>query len=141
MNITVYSEITIKEGHDITNQIKKMLLNNVAYLSGTTIHVDPMDAADEYLKRKILWEQGSYPCIYNYPIFAMTRELIPDFFGITIDSLRVAGRILLFYVAFDMMLAKVSCERVTDSEINISLDRSDLWIFPIAFHCSLEREP
>lgn len=64
--------------------------------------------------------------------FALTGEIILDFFGITIDSLRVAGGMLLFYVAFDMMLAKVSRESVTDSEIDISQDRNDLWIFPIA---------
>jgi len=38
----------------------------------------------------------------------MTGEMILDFFGITIDPLRVAGGMLLFYVAFDMMLAKIS---------------------------------
>lgn len=47
INITVDSDLSVKEGHDITNQVREMLLNNIAYLSGTTIHVDPMDAADE----------------------------------------------------------------------------------------------
>lgn len=64
--------------------------------------------------------------------FAISGELILDFFGITIDTLRVAGGILLFHVAFDMMLAKVSRESITENEIDNSLDRSDIWIFPIA---------
>ncbi|WP_406661196.1 MarC family protein [Methanolobus sp. ZRKC3] len=64
--------------------------------------------------------------------FAISGELILNFFGITIDSLRVAGGILLFTVAFDMMLAKVSRESITDNEIDKSQDRTDIWIFPIA---------
>ncbi|WP_340637499.1 MarC family protein [Methanolobus psychrotolerans] len=64
--------------------------------------------------------------------FAISGEMILDFFGISIDSLRVAGGVLLFTVAFDMMLAKVSRESITEKEIDKSMDRSDIWIFPIA---------
>jgi multiple antibiotic resistance protein len=64
--------------------------------------------------------------------FAISGESILHFFGITIDTLRVAGGVLLFHVAFDMMLAKVSRESITENEINKSQDRSDIWIFPIA---------
>jgi multiple antibiotic resistance protein len=64
--------------------------------------------------------------------FAFTGGLILDFFSITIDSLRIAGGVLLFVVAFDMILGKVSRESITDSEIDSSIDRSDIWIFPIA---------
>jgi len=64
--------------------------------------------------------------------FAFTGGLILDFFGITIDALRIAGGALLFVVAFDMILGKVSRESITESEIDSSIDRSDIWIFPIA---------
>lgn len=64
--------------------------------------------------------------------FALTGELILDFFGINVDLLRIAGGILLFHVAFDMIFAKVSRESITQNEINESMDRSDAWIFPIA---------
>ncbi|WP_340820823.1 NAAT family transporter [Methanolobus sp. WCC4] len=64
--------------------------------------------------------------------FAVTGQIILNFFGVSIDSLRVAGGILLFVVAFDMILAKVSRESVTEKEIDISMERSDIWIFPIA---------
>lgn len=64
--------------------------------------------------------------------FALTGQIILDFFGITIDELRVAGGLLLFVVAFDMILAKVSRESITEKEIDKSMDRSDLWVFPIA---------
>ncbi|SDF25613.1 multiple antibiotic resistance protein [Methanolobus vulcani] len=64
--------------------------------------------------------------------FAVTGKIILNFFGVSIDSLRVAGGILLFVVAFDMILAKVSRESITEKEIDKSMDRSDIWIFPIA---------
>lgn len=64
--------------------------------------------------------------------FALTGEMILDFFGIAIDSLRVAGGILLFIVALDMILGRVSSESITEDEIDKSMDRSDIWIFPIA---------
>ncbi|TQD27667.1 MarC family protein [Methanolobus vulcani] len=64
--------------------------------------------------------------------FALTGKLILNFFGVSIDSLRIAGGILLFVVAFDMILAKVSRESITEKEIDKSIERSDVWIFPIA---------
>lgn len=64
--------------------------------------------------------------------FAISGKTILNFFGVSIDSLRIAGGILLFIVAFDMMLAKVSRESITEKEMSKSLERSDIWIFPLA---------
>jgi len=64
--------------------------------------------------------------------FALSGKMILNFFGVSIDALRVAGGVLLFVVAFDMILAKVSRESITEKEIDKSMDRSDIWIFPIA---------
>ncbi len=64
--------------------------------------------------------------------FAITGNLMLDLFGIYVDSLRIAGGILLFHVALDMMFAKVSRESITEHEISESQERSDIWIFPIA---------
>lgn len=65
-------------------------------------------------------------------IFALTGDLILDLFSIDVNSLRVAGGILLFTIAFDMMHAKISRESVTEKEIDESNRRDDVWIFPIA---------
>jgi multiple antibiotic resistance protein len=64
--------------------------------------------------------------------FALTGKTMLNLFGIDVDSLRIAGGILLFHVALDMMFAKVSRESITENEIHESLERSDIWIFPIA---------
>jgi len=64
--------------------------------------------------------------------FAITGSLILEVFSINVDSLRVAGGILLFTIAFDMMHAKVSAESITEEEISQSHERADIWVFPIA---------
>ncbi len=65
-------------------------------------------------------------------VFAVSGELVLRFFGVTVDCLRVAGGILLFAVALDMMHAKVSRESVTAEEIRDATRREDVSIFPIA---------
>ncbi|AAM06778.1 TPA: MarC family protein [Methanosarcina acetivorans] len=63
--------------------------------------------------------------------FAITGSMILNLFSISVDSLRVAGGILLFTIAFDMMQAKVSRESITEEEITQSQEREDIWVFPI----------
>ena len=65
-------------------------------------------------------------------VFAVSGELILRFFGVTVDCLRVAGGILLFTVALDMLHARVSRESVTAEEIRDATRREDISIFPIA---------
>ncbi|WP_292486651.1 MarC family protein [Methanohalobium sp.] len=64
--------------------------------------------------------------------FALTGNFVLNIFGIGVDSLRIAGGILLFTVALDMMHAKISRESITKNEISEYIDREDVWIFPIA---------
>ena len=65
-------------------------------------------------------------------VFAVSGELVLRFFGVTVDCLRVAGGILLFTVALDMLHARVSRESVTAEEIRDATKREDVSIFPIA---------
>jgi multiple antibiotic resistance protein len=48
-----------------------------------------------------------------------------------VSSLQIAGGLLLFSIAFDMMYAKISGERITEEEISQSHERKDIWVFPI----------
>lgn len=65
-------------------------------------------------------------------IFAVAGELILRLFNITVDSLRVAGGILLFFIAIDMLHARVSRESVTPEEIKDASKREDVSVFPLA---------
>ena len=64
--------------------------------------------------------------------FAITGSMMLNLFNVSIDSLRVAGGLLLFSIAFNMMQAKISRESITEEEISQSQERNDIWIFPIA---------
>lgn len=64
--------------------------------------------------------------------FAITGSIMLKLFSISVDSLRVAGGILLFSIAFDMMHAKLSRESITEEEITQSQEREDIWVFPIS---------
>jgi multiple antibiotic resistance protein len=65
-------------------------------------------------------------------IFAVLGELILTFFDITADSLRVAGGILLFLVAIDMLFARTTRESITKEEISDASHRENISIFPMA---------
>jgi multiple antibiotic resistance protein len=64
-------------------------------------------------------------------LFALTGDMVLRFFGTNVDSLRVAGGILLFIMAMDMLKAKPR-RKVTDAEMADATDREDVSIFPLA---------
>lgn len=64
--------------------------------------------------------------------FAVTGEFILRLFGITADSIRVAGGILLFKIAMDMLHARTSREGVTPEEMEDASFRDDISVFPMA---------
>jgi multiple antibiotic resistance protein len=59
-------------------------------------------------------------------------ELLLQFFGITIDSFRVGGGILVLLMAIAMLHAKTSLIRQTDEEANESIDKESVAIVPLA---------
>lgn len=65
-------------------------------------------------------------------LFAVAGDLVLRFFGITVDSLRVAGGVLLFLVAIDMLRGGVSHKKVTEAEMRDANYREDISVFPLA---------
>lgn len=47
INIAVEPDLSVSEGHRIADDARKELLNHLEYLSGTTIHVDPLNESGE----------------------------------------------------------------------------------------------
>ncbi len=47
INASVDPSLSVEEGHEIANAVREKLLENFSYLSGTTIHVDPVTASGE----------------------------------------------------------------------------------------------
>ncbi|PWB56105.1 MAG: MarC family transcriptional regulator [Candidatus Methanoperedenaceae archaeon] len=65
-------------------------------------------------------------------LFTISGNNIMGFFSITVDSLRVAGGILLFLVAMDMLFARTTRESITSEELSDAVQRENVSIFPIA---------
>ena len=82
-------------------------------------------------KRAVAKRSVMVACILAV-VFAMAGELILRLFNITVDSLRVAGGVLLFIIAIDMLHARTSRESVTPEEIKDASKRDDPSVFPLA---------
>jgi multiple antibiotic resistance protein len=66
-------------------------------------------------------------------VFAASGVFILKFFGISLGSFRIAGGVLLFLLAVDMVRAQESRQRSTPEEKQEGVDRPDISLFPLAF--------
>jgi len=65
-------------------------------------------------------------------LFSLAGDAVLRLFGITVDSLRVAGGVLLFLVAIDMLRGVRQQKKVTEAELKDANEREDISVFPLA---------
>jgi multiple antibiotic resistance protein len=65
-------------------------------------------------------------------LFSVAGDAVLRIFGITVDSLRVAGGVLLFLVAIDMLRGVRQQKKVTEAELKDANQRDDMSVFPLA---------
>jgi multiple antibiotic resistance protein len=82
-------------------------------------------------KKRIYWRTTTVAFAIAL-LFALAGDIVLRFFGITVDSLRVAGGILLFLVAIDMLRSGRQYRKVTEAELRDASDREDISVFPLA---------
>lgn len=102
----------------------------VSPISGVVTFISLTSKMTHDEKNQIAKKSVTLACLIAL-FFAVTGNIILDLFSISVDSLRVAGGLLLFSIAFDMMHAKISRESITEEEISQSQEREDIWVFPI----------
>jgi len=102
----------------------------VSPISGVVTFISLTSEMTNEKKNEIAKKSVTLACLIAL-FFAITGNMILNLFSISVDSLRVAGGILLFSISFDMMHAKVSRGSITEEEISQSQEREDIWIFPI----------
>ncbi len=66
-------------------------------------------------------------------LFAMGGAWFLRMMNISIDAFRIAGGIMLFLIALEMVFARESGTRVTSAEKDESRKRNDISVFPLAF--------
>ena len=102
----------------------------VSPISGVVTFISLTSKMTHEEKNEIAKKSVTLACVIAL-FFAIAGNMILNLFSISVDSLRVAGGILLFSIAFDMMHAKISRESITEEEISQSQEREDIWVFPI----------
>ncbi len=102
----------------------------VSPISGVVTFISLTSEMTNEKKNEIAKKSVTIACFIAL-LFAITGKMMLNLFSISVDSLRVAGGILLFSISFDMMNAKVARGNITEEEISRSQEREDIWIFPI----------
>ena len=76
--------------------------------------------------------RAAITCGITLTVFAAAGTLIFRFFGITLGAFKIAGGVLLFLVALDMMQARQSRTRSTPEEEQEGIEKADVAIIPLA---------
>lgn len=66
-------------------------------------------------------------------LFAVGGAAFLRVMGISIDAFRIAGGVMLFLIALEMVFARESGTRTTSEELDENLKRADIAVFPLAF--------
>lgn len=102
--------------------------------------VDPFAAIPMFLaitqgdspaKRRHTALKASIACTATLILFLAAGGLIFRLFGITLGAFRIAGGILLFMLALDMMRAQRSRVRTSPEEITEGAEKEDVAIIPL----------
>ena len=83
-------------------------------------------------KKKEIARRASTVCCCVLIIFSLFGSIIFKFFGISIPAFRIAGGILIFKVAMDMLQARQSRIRTTPEEQESAVHKEDISIVPLA---------
>lgn len=100
-------------------------------IEATMVFISLTSGVDQQEKKRIYGRATTVAFIVAL-LFAVGGDLVLQFFGITVDSLRVAGGVLLFLVAIDMLRGGRSHKKVTEAEMRDANYREDISVFPLA---------
>ena len=117
------------------------LLYFVYVFSTIFVIVNPIEATMDYvtltigltpLEKSRIYKRATLVAFIIAILFAMAGDLVLRLFGITTDSLSVAGGVLLFLVAIDMLRGVHQQKKVTEEELKDANSREDISVFPLA---------
>ncbi|MGE0021590.1 MAG: MarC family protein [Draconibacterium sp.] len=81
-------------------------------------------------ERKLTARKASVVAFFTIIAFALTGQLLFNFFGISVNSFRVVGGIIFFIMGMDMLQARLSQVKIRDNEVKSYV--SDISITPLA---------
>ena len=121
--------------------MNELLSFGLVALSAVFFIVDPLAVVPVYLaitqseteaqKAATAW-RAALTSGLTLAVFAAAGGLIFKMFGISLPAFKIAGGVLCFLVALDMMQARPSRTRSTPEEEQESVDKADVAIIPLA---------
>jgi multiple antibiotic resistance protein len=121
-------------------EVEAVLQFSLVALSSMFFIVDPfatiptflvLTAADTPAKRKRMAKQAAWTCFGVLSAFAFAGTLIFKVFGITLPAVKIAGGLLLFYVAIEMLQARRSGTQEVEEERQEALEKDEVGIAPL----------
>ncbi len=91
-----------------------------------------MTANESAEQKRATAARAAITCCLTLSIFAIAGGLIFRFFGISLGAFKIAGGVLLFLLALDMMQARPSRTKTTPEEQKEGLSKDDVAIIPLA---------
>jgi multiple antibiotic resistance protein len=90
------------------------------------------EGASEAYKRKMSFKAVTVSGIV-LALFALGGAWFIQTMGISIDAFRIAGGVMLFLIALEMVFARESGTKITSEEKTEVQQRADISVFPLAF--------
>jgi len=100
-------------------------IGNAPLFLGLTVGMSAMD-------RRAIALRGVLVSYFILALFAITGTAVLDGMGITIHAFRVAGGLLLFYTAFEMIYAQRQERKAQTTELAAKSEIANLAVFPLA---------
>ncbi len=90
-----------------------------------------MTVGESKEKRRQLAKRASFVAAGVLAGCGLAGAFIFRFYGITLPALKIAGGILLFFIAFDMINARPSRTKQTAEEQSEGVQKDDIAVFPL----------
>jgi multiple antibiotic resistance protein len=90
-----------------------------------------MTADDTPVQRRRMAARAAVVAGATLAVFAAVGDALFDVLGISIPAFRIAGGILLFLIAVEMLMARPSRQRTTPEETEEGVQKPDVSVFPL----------
>ncbi len=121
-------------------EVREILQFSLVALSSIFFIVDPLAAIPSFLamtgedsdeKRRRMARQAAWTCFLVLSLFSLAGSLIFRVFSITLPAFQIAGGLVLFLVAIDMLQARRSGTQEVSEERLEGAEKEDVGVTPM----------
>jgi multiple antibiotic resistance protein len=118
-----------------------MLVETIKAFVPVFVIVSPIGAAPLFLgmtkddqperRRRTAWI-AAIACTATLAVASLVGQMVFDFFGVSIDAFRIAGGILLFFIALDFVQVRQTRMKSTEPEYEEGIAKEQVGVIPLA---------